>query len=175
MFHIDIEKQLGSEFWSNRYICDMNSIAQGIVLAGDIVDAERLIHSGLVTFTKFRVSDLDTELYQITTLNVQGQRSNTDLLPLFNTLRYDLTADGGRPSRKFYRGCLGEADINGSAVSPISTAFVDALGALFKAGVEGQGIVGPQGEFLLQVVQHPFVQMRQLRRGTRRRTQPIFQ
>lgn len=174
LYNIDVEKRLGSEYWTNRYITDMDSMAEGVTLGNDIVGAELLIHSELVTITKYRVSEGAGEAYTIVTVGEPGLNEQTNLLPLFNTLRFDLPAATGRPSRKFYRGVLGESDINGDAVQSTYVTFAAALSALLKPDIESQGIVDPQGQFLTGVVQWPFVQMRQLRRGTRKRGTPIF-
>lgn len=173
LWSIDIEKRLGSEFWSNRYIfSDLGEIDVND-MASDLVALEIGFHSELVTFTRYRASTLaeGDETYNIVPLNSFGSRSGQGtLLPLFNTLRFDLTAAVGRPSRKFYRGVLGEGDINGDAVitSPFGSAAV-TLSTFFAEGI-GNGLVDPQGGLLTGVTIHPFVQMRQLRRSRRRRS-----
>lgn len=172
---VDIQKVLGSEYWTNRYLLDMDSFSAAIDLQSAIITAEVALHSTLVQFDKARVSNLATEEFLVTPLGITGTRSPTDLLPLFNTLRYDFTAATGRPSRKYYRGVLGEGDINGSAVTSTFTTFEGLIEALFKENAESQGIVDPQDTLLTSAVRFPFVQMRQLRRGTRRRGTPIFQ
>ena len=177
LFKIDIEKQLSSEFWSNRYFVRTDTLANAIPQGQDIVDAERLIHSQLVTFTKLRVStaDPEDENYTIVPLAVNGGRSEIDLLPLFNTLRYDFTAASGRPSRKYYRGVLSQGDFTGDVVTYNPTDFEAAMEALFAVGPTGNGIVDPQEQLLTNAVRWIYVQMRQLRRGKTKRTTPIFQ
>jgi len=166
---VDIEKQRGTEFWTNVYYVDTEAITGAVPVANAIVEAERAITSDLVTFTKYRISDIDpeTELYVTQVLNLMGERHNeTHMLPLFNVLRVDMSTATGRPSRKYLRGVLCEADIE----------FNDIL-------------IGPQGVFdvaycqaleaipeLVDVDDQPFtainakstVGMRQLRRGSRR-------
>lgn len=171
LFTADIEKRLGSEFWSNRYILSADTLGAAVSEAGDLVTVERGFHNTSVTFTRFRVSTLaeGDETYSIVPINAQGLRSaGGTLLPLFNTLRFDLTAATGRPSRKFYRGVLGEGDISGDALTVDFSAFAaDLEGHLDpEAAVR---VVGPQGETLTDVTVYSFVQMRQLRRSRRKR------
>ena len=175
LYSVDIEKRLGSEFWSNRYIVNADSLAVARTAAETIVnDVEIPIHNSNVTFTRFRVSTMaeGDETYVIVPINQNGAVvSNSTLLPLFNTLRWDISAATGRPSRKFYRGVLTEADINGDAVTwTAPVGAVAALAALFGTGEATGTVVDPQGTTLTGVTQYPFVQMRQLRRSRRRRT-----
>lgn len=178
IYTLDIQKRLASEFWTNRYIVRGTNIASAVVTSELVVAQERTVHSTLVTFVNARVSDASTtEQYTIIPIGELGERNQTALLPLFNTLRLDFGASTGRPSRKYFRGVLGESDINGDAVLGFAefTAFANGLLNLF-AEVEGEdGIVDPQGTLLVSSDIYPFVQMRQLRRGKRRRATPIFQ
>lgn len=178
IWSLDIQKRLSSEFWTNRYFITANSIALAEAFADDIVAAERGIHSSLVSFVNFRVSDPgESEAYVIVPLGVNGTRDTTDLLPLFNTFRVDLVAAVGRPSRKFYRGVLGEGDINGEAVTlgTWATNFATVMTGLLGDSESDDQIIDPQGTLLTAVALYPFVQMRQLRRGRRKRSNPVFQ
>lgn len=172
LYTVDIEKRVGSEFWSNRYIVQATTLAAAQVVADDITGIERSFHINNVLFTRYRVSTLasNDDSYVIVPVGLLGQRVvGSSGLPLFNTLRMDFPAPSGRPSRKFYRGVLSEGDINGDA---ITESFVDAAsdisGLLGNEGIDG--IVDPQNQYLGSAVVHPFVQMRQLRRSRRRRT-----
>lgn len=178
IYSVDIQKRLASEFWTNRYIVRGTDIGPALIIANNLANIESEVHSTLVSFVNVRVSDAGvSEVYSIIPLNFTGQRAQTALLPLFNTLRVDMQAATGRPSRKFYRGVLGESDINGDAVQGFAE-FTDLVNALVNefAEIEGEdGLVDPQGTLLIGASLHPFVQMRQLRRGKRKRTTPIFQ
>lgn len=172
LFSVDVEKRLSSEFWSNRYIVRATSLALAQTFAGTIVAVEGQIHSSLVTFTRYRVSTVDQndENYVIIPLNAQGQRTTSQLLPLFNTLRVDIVPTSGRPSRKFYRGVLQEDDINGDAVINTFSAFIDNFVNDLIITETGPQIVDPQDTVFTDANIHPFVQMRQLRRSRRKRT-----
>jgi hypothetical protein len=175
-FQIDIEKKLGSEFWTNVYQAWAQDLATAQQFAGLIIAAERLIHNTAVLFTRHRVSSvaIGDGIYTVTAVNQFGQRSVGGLLPLFNTLRVDLNAASGRPSRKYYRGVLSEEDISGDAVdtSPF-VAFGNELFDLLQTDPMTTGIIDPQQERLTAVIIQPVVQMRQLRRSRRRRTSGV--
>lgn len=174
LFQVDIEKKLGSEFWSNRYIVEAPNIGEAGNFGLQIVAVERTIHSTLVAFTKLRTSStaVGDGIYNITPLSGSGNRSvvGTQLLPLFNTLRVDIRAATGRPSRKYYRGVLTENDINGDAVTESFSTLADDLDQLAGATPPAPRIVDPDGEVLSSPLVMPNVQMRQLRRSRRRRT-----
>lgn len=171
-FQVDIEKRLGSEFWTNVWQVSATDLAGATVVANAITAAERIGHSSAVTFTRHRVSSvaIGDGVYAITPIGLPGLATTGELLPLFNTLRMDLTAASGRPSRKYFRGCLGEGLISGDAVT--TSVFLTMsleIADIFSPGAEQSGIVDPQGELFNGIVIHPFVQMRQLRRSRRRR------
>ena len=172
IFQIDVEKRLGTEFWSNVYLVEVSAPAGATPIATQIISAEHAIHADVVTFTRYRLSSLteNDDFYQIVTMGFSGSRDiSTSLLPLFNTLRVDFTPSSGRPSRKFYRGVLTEGDIDGDAVNTAAFSVYPGLISLAFADVETPGLVDPQGTFFSSAVLHPFVQMRQLRRSRRRR------
>lgn len=173
-FQIDIEKRLGSEFWSNVYQVWSQDLANAQQMGALITAAERTFHSAQVTFTRFRASSvaIGDGIYSITAVGQPGLRNPNDtLLPLFNTLRFDFTAATGRPSRKYYRGVLYEGDIAGDAVNTANfVAGSNEIADLFQTDPMTNGIVDPQQELLTSLIVWPFVQMRQLRRSRRRRT-----
>ena len=175
LFYVEIEKRLGSEFWTNRYIVTSPTLViASNVLAVNLLNFERAFHADVVTFTRYRVSTVEVgdEQYVIVPISQQGLRGigSSTLLPLFNTLRVDLPAASGRPSRKYYRGVLLEGDISGDLVTFNFNSFMAALVDNFAETSEDAGVVDPQGEFFSNAVPMPNVQMRQLRRSRRRRT-----
>lgn len=175
LWSLDIEKYLGGEYWTNRYIINQTDITAAQASGLGITNFERSITSDLVTFTKYRVSDLDpaTDVYVIVPLGNLGQRgAATPLLPLFNVVRVDFGTGFGRPSRKYLRGVLVEGDISFNTISTdlitlINTNYADPL-------VAAPSYVDVDGEPIINRAVHPDVAMRQLRRGTRRRTEPII-
>lgn len=173
-FSLDIEKALGSETWTNRYILSNPSFESAILTANAIVLAERDIHAQGITFTRYRVADLDpsTDAFVIVPLGVSGNRTITTMLPLFNVARVDFPAGLGRPSRKYLRIGIAEADqTNGvfesSVIAEINTNYGQVLGDIDEyVDVDGE----PLGTGICQ----PAVAMRQLRRGSKRRATPVL-
>lgn len=173
LFKLDVEKLSGTEYWTNRYFLNASDLADAATMAPTIVNAERTIHLPAVTLTKWRVSDpFDEGTSFITTpINLPGTRTGSgDMLALFNTVRVDFPAGFGRPSRKYFRGVLTEGDIVGATLAAgVKTTVTNAVGAAFVIH-----LVDPQGTPLAAGVVSNFVQMRQLRRGRRKRTTPVI-
>lgn len=177
MIKLDIEKQLLGEYWTNRYFLDFTDPAAALIAGANIAGYEQAIHMENVLFTKYVVSDVDpsTDNYYSVPLNVYGDRSyggTVNFLPLFNVARVDFAAGAGRPSRKYLRLPLTEGDTETGALSSalialINTEYVAPLVALATfVDVDGTAIEGG--------TVFPQIGMRQLRRGTRRRTTPIL-
>ena len=171
LFQVDIEKRLNSEFWSNRWFVRANDLSRSTLFAQQIVTAERGFHAAAVTFTRFRSSTVAAgdDAYVVVPIGEVGLRGVGALLPLFNTLRMDFTAATGRPSRKYFRGVLGENDIDGAAMTTDFSDDATIIEGIFAIASEEEGIVDPQEQLLTAAVVHNLVQMRQLRRGKRRR------
>lgn len=177
MFTVDVEKVYEGEYWTNRYLLEIVSLSEGVSIGQTIADLERTIMGTWVLQTKFRVSDgtPGTDVYQIVQLNraCTGGVTEADHLPLFNVLRVDFNAiGGGRPSRKYLRGVLGEVsitgdDIQGSLITSTMTNYVTPLLAISQ-------FCDPDGQNFSNGVIWPKVAMRQLRRGSRRKTTPII-
>jgi hypothetical protein len=175
LWSVDIEKFTAGEYWTNRYIVNQPDITLAQASGLGITNFERSVTSDSVTFTKYRVSDLnpETDLYVIVPLGNLGQRSAaTPLLPLFNVVRVDFGTGSGRPSRKYLRGILVEGDITFNTISTdlitlINTNYADPL-------VAANAYVDVDGEEIINRAVYSNVAMRQLRRGSRRRTEPIL-
>jgi hypothetical protein len=175
VFKIDIEKQLGAEYWTNVYHCDVADLDAADDVALEVLDAERAIHHVTVTFTKRRVSDIvpNTDNFRTTPINLTGELNDpAALLPLFNVLRVDAVAQTGRPGRKYLRGCLTEGAITFDTIVPAAlttfdTGYSNAMDLITE-------LCDEDGDPFIDWQSNPKVGMRQLRRGSKRRTQPII-
>jgi hypothetical protein len=174
-YKIDIEKQLGTEFWSNSYLTDDPGLIDAIATAQDIVARERLVTHNTITFTKFRVSDVGPGGVTSTVvigLPGQGNASGT-VLPLFNVARVDFTAAAGRPSRKYLRGAITTgAVLPGGMLEAtireyINTSYANPMAADLN-------YVDVQGDEINSGACNMTIGMRQLRRGSKRRLNPII-
>lgn len=170
---LEIEKVLNGEYWVNRYFLS-TSLGDSASAAADILEVERDIHYTPITFTKMSmrtVAEGDFD-YVTAVLNVPGLNSigaGDTVLPLFNVVRVDLGAATGRPSRKYYRGCLTKAGISGMDIASATlTALLSATAPLPSVAA----LCDPQGTDLVSRAVFPLVAMRQLRRGSKKKSTP---
>lgn len=124
--------------------------------------------------TKARIDDnvKDTDNYDTVSYNREGEatHSTVELVPLFVVGRVDFdVSGGGSPSRKYLRAVLSEGDI--SFVSLGATA-ISRLNAFGDAIVAIGTICDPQGQLFVDAVVWPAPQMRQLRRGSKKKSTP---
>lgn len=175
IFKVDVQKQFAGESWTNRYLIDQTDLVSASLNANLIVSAERQFHPVQVEFTLVRTSDLvqGTDQFITVPLNLAGLGPNIgDWLPLFNTVRVDFSAGLGRPSRKYYRAILDEGNqTNGTLITELRNTIEGELLNL----LENIALVDPQGSPLSNPQVAARVQMRQLRRGSRRRATPPIQ
>lgn len=176
LYQVDIEKNYLGEYWTNRYLITAEDLVEAEGYGSQIVSFEQIIHADGILFTKMRVSDTfeNTDQYVSIALNTFGAYNVNEalLLPLFNVARVDFSPTAGRPSRKYLRGVLTEDDINYNQIvtnrlNSIQTDYVAPLMSLVP-------FVDPQQSVFFRASVSPFVGMRQLRRGSRRRTQPVL-
>lgn len=162
-----------AEYWTNRYFT-----TDPVNAAGDTIDALVAAHLPMLLnsclLTKARVDDNveNTDNFDTVSFNSTGTRTvgSDHMYPLFNTVRIDFdVSGGGRPSRKYLRGALLEGDVNfvtlaSSIITPANT-FADAIVAIGT-------ICDPQGNAFVDGVVWPAPQMRQLRRGSKKKPTP---
>lgn len=176
LWKIDIEKVHLGEFWTNRYIVDANDLGAAHLIGGDIVEIEQTVHKSPVTFTKYRTSDMSvgTDIYTTTNINQPGLDANiVSYLPLFNVVRVDFSTVGsGRPSRKYLRVLIDEANQNNGVLVNDFIAFMNTNYASLMQGL--QGFVDVDGQAISNGSTYPLVAMRQLRRGSKRRVEPVL-
>lgn len=179
IYQIDIEKEFRGEFWTNVY--HVQATLQGDALAAlqDVVAVERELHYVNINFTKGRCSQ-PTSLTAVGVLiplggtGAVGQSSG--LLPLFNTVNVVFTSENERANRKYYRGALVEDDITFTDIRPVWVANVTAsLQSLLSGPAHPNWVwVTKKGGSVNFVQASNQVGMRQLRRGSRRRRQPVL-
>jgi hypothetical protein len=173
-FQIDIEKNWTTEYWTNVYHVAATDLDDAKDQAELIIAVEQDIHNTAFTITKYRVSPYPGPSEgSIVAVNAPGEGPSGDMLPLFNVIRVDFPAPVGRPSRKYYRNGLTEAEQANGELSDTARdgyqAVVDGLTTnpdIHLVDVDGQ-VLGVGNVFKA-------VGMRQLRRGSRRRTEPII-
>lgn len=178
-FRIAIFKHaFGLRPYSNVYLVSAADLLAAQDMAMSLVTAETQFHYDNVTYDRVLVSSIaeDDDVFEVTPLATTGQLDATggEFLPLFNVIRVDFhVIGGGRPSRKYYRTPVPEANqidglLQDAALAAWQTRMDTFLSDIFTAGVAW---VDPDGQSIdAAAVQKP-VQMRQLHRK-RRRTPP---
>jgi hypothetical protein len=138
------------------------------------VTLEKTIHASTVSFTKMRTRQAGTtgNTGTITPLTGAGGRSVTAPMPLFNVFRIDFGVSGGRPSRKYIRGPLNSTDntsgaVTGTTITLLQNSYITPL-------LNMNVLCDPQGQAFVNGTAWPFVGMRQLRRGSKRKTTPVI-
>lgn len=175
-WRVTIEKYLAvaGEYWTNVYFLDSSSQAEAETAAQNLTNMERQFHAAPVLFTKWRVDDgqPNTDVYKTQPINLFGSRDpgQVQLMPLFVVARVDISvAGGGRPSRKYYRGVLLESDVNGMTID--GSFIINAIGTAFIGAPLGD-IADPDNQAAVSVSVSPITGMRQLRRGSKKKTTP---
>lgn len=173
---VEVFKSYLGEKWENVYLVDAPTSAQASVYGVELANMERRFHLTFIQFDYVRASTLaeGDDDYVIVPLGSFGQREATaNPLPLFVTLRVDVgVSGGGRPSRKYYRGVLEENLINYNAVDGTLRSSIAAVIQEVITGSEtwpAVPLVDPDNQHWALPVVNPAPQMRQLRRGRRRK------
>lgn len=174
LFQVTLQKRLSTEFWTNDYYVETDDLGAAATVAVEIAQAERLLHLEVVQYDTCRVRTtvVGDEIYRNFPITLAGARPVGEYLPLFNVFTFNLVPDSGRNSLKYIRGPVLKADqVNGGIVDAFKTGpaanYISALNAIEELrDVDNQPIVG----FSLKSQ----VGMRQLRRGSKRRTEPVI-
>lgn len=168
-YQVEIEKYYNGEYWINRYFVNGASLDDAVSAGAQIYAIERPLHGSNITFTKMavRTTAQGDFVYQTTVLNTMGTNANSgsEMMPLFVVLRVDLGVAGSKPSRKYYRGVLRENDVSAMTITSTS-GFNTIVGALANVAA----LCDPQGQDIITAVCSPNVGMRQLRRGSKKKT-----
>ena len=170
-YSVDIQKSLGGEYWTNRYLIIDASLEDAVTTGTAIAEAERQVHYANVIFDKLRVSTvaIHDNVYQIVALGTTGMLTAlTDYLPLWNVVRVDWNVNGGgRPSRKYLRLPVGEGNQNKGVLAPDVITFIENnyIAPIIDLGA----MVDPQSASIIGGVVMPLIGMRQLRRGSKKK------
>jgi hypothetical protein len=174
-WQIDVQKQLGTEYWTNVYHCAAANQTAAKAVAAEIVILERQMHRQVVTFTSYRVAPYPGPSEgTIIPIGQPGLLTGTLHLPLFNVLRVDFPAPTGRPSRKYYRLPIGEDDQTDGFINEATRLTFQSYVDTFFAEPESDSLIDVDGQPLTSGVVMRAVGMRQLRRGSRRRLLPVI-
>lgn len=174
VWELAIEKSLGSEYWLNVYHADVATQLEARNTALAVVNIERSVHSTQVAFTKMRIRNLSPlgQPGTVYPIGLTGQLGATTYLPLFVVARCDIAVPVGRPDRKFLKFPISVSNVENGNFTSTALAFwqanyCDAIIALTE-------LSDRTGQPYLEAGINPAVGMRQLRRGSRKKTTPII-
>jgi len=175
-YEITTHKYLGPDNkfkWSNNYNVLAATILDAQDYADQIADLEAAVLWDNVFIRKIEVKVVGASNGSTRNVAVQGLRADADpavQLPLFNTVRVTLIAGANRPSLKYFRPPLVEAEVEGFN---LTTAFTDFFDSTFVAPLAGLGVLcNQQGDLIIGYDVYQPVQQRQL--GWHRRSRPGF-
>lgn len=174
-FRITIEKNRPDtqRTWTNIYYVNVADLQTAITHIANFANAERALYPSFVYITKGRADDAvaNTDQYGTQVFNAAGLRTppNSDSAPLWVTARVDFTVAGfTSPSRKYLRGCLFESDFTinalGTDITALLNTYADTVVALPFCDVDMEDIIDG--------VPFPAPQMRQLKRGSKKKNTP---
>lgn len=178
IYQVDIEKSLtvggtNTVYWTNVYHVEADNSGDAINSGQGIVTAEKKVHLGSVSYTKMRVQATSPLAMSgtIVPLTGTGGRAGSSYLPLFNVFRVDFNVGGGRPSRKYLRGPVLPADVSNGAMQSAAITLINTyVTDLLNLSV----VCDPQGQNFVSGALFPNCGMRQLRRGSKRKTTSVL-
>ena len=180
VYQVDIEKTALSPastqvYWTNVYHVSAPDQATAVGQGNNIVTIEKTVHAANTTFTKMRVRNVSVlgMAPSIVPLTGTGGRATpADYLPMYCTARVDFGKATGRPNRKYLRVFLGESD---QANGNLTSTFENTMQVSYANQILALGFIcDSDGTLISSADAITQVQMRQLRRGSKRVTTPVI-
>lgn len=167
LWRIQIEKELGTEQWSNDYLTSDLILDDAQDLASGLLAWEKAIHTVDVNFVFVLISSttVGDRVFRHITVNEPGTLASSDYIPLFNTMRIDLGTSDSDPARKYYRCPIKESDISNGR---FTSGHIGTINGFITTYLETPGLLGhivtSKGNTVVEATVQPAVQMRQLHR-----------
>jgi hypothetical protein len=169
IYQVDIQKNLGTEYWTNVWHIDVADAAAAMAAALLLENAELGIHYSNVNFNKMLIRPYPVVAgdFVEVPLSIFGLRAGVADLALFNVARVVYIAASGKPGIKMFRGCLNEGDQEGvGEITDATRIYYETWADLVHGDVpemcKANGVLLGAGRINLNVG------MRQLRRGSKR-------
>jgi len=174
---IEIRKHAFGHSWANDYLVECPTLDDAESVANILIAFEQNIHYTVVMFDSARISTTTKfdRVFRHVVINETGtpDAAGQQFLPLFNTLRLDMTTLDSDPCRKYYRIPIPESEQTDGNFAP---GWISALDPQFPpvlaALPDGSSIVSNKGNIVINGSFHPLVQMRQLHRHKKKKVVP---
>jgi hypothetical protein len=172
-WQVVIQKQYGTEYYVNDYHVQADSAQAAAVQAELIVEIERAVHATTVSFINYRVKNAASSAQgTVYPIGESGLNPAGAMMPLYNTVRVDMAVEVGRPGRKYLRLPIQMA---ASSNGQFNSDFLNFMLDFYCLPLQNLGTVcKPNGQLFTLIRPVASVQMRQIRRGSKRRLQPII-
>lgn len=176
IYQIDTQKQMGGEYWTNRYFVEAGGFAAAIAAAEEIATLESSKSLSTVKFVSARASvpGSENDDYEVITLGFNGGVVSSDpSLPLFCVARMIFSKGPGRPDVKYFKAMVNVGGLQDPFT--IKQTTVADLNATLGVGLLGvEGLCSAEGTPYTRAAVDARIGMRQLRRGSKRKEQPII-
>jgi len=175
VYRITVEKFMAAvqEYWTNVYHVNAQGGADTVPITNAIVAAERKVLSTAAIVTKANITLPGAGSGSVLGANIYNQAGQIawggEGMPLFVTARVDFTVAGSRPSRKYIRAFLAE---DGVSFTTLAASYLTILQTYANDIVAVAGICDVDGQPLVSGAPKNYPQMRQLRRGSKKKVTP---
>jgi hypothetical protein len=174
VFQVDIQTDYYGEFISNRYFVDEPGLAEAAAIGVAIANLHAKLLPPSVKIDAIRASTpapADNQFFT-SPVNIPGTRAATSqTMPEFCRYRVDFQIGYRRPLRKFLLVPFEEdsegSSFTGGAVARVINDYINPLIALAS-------VCSAEGLPVINGSLNARIGMRQLRRGSKRRLQPII-
>lgn len=176
VYNIDVQKRLGTEYWTNRYHCVALTLEEALQIGLELSAKEAVVTVSEVSFVSVRASTPQPNdgVYLVEQTNYSGGVvTPTHALPLFVVVRVTFTKGPGAPDVKYYKGMANPdalADAFNYKQATVNALQIDLAAALLAT----EGLSSQAGLPYTNIKVDQRVGMRQLRRGSKKRDEPVI-
>lgn len=175
VFKVDIQYNYNTEYWTNVWYINTSDVASAKEWVDDFVAATLDMQQNAVTIDKARITPAPFIANTFTDypINTAGTGGSTPPVPLFNVVRMVMGKGTGRGVSHYIRGGVTPSNIGAdgnftSAAQTFNQSKADAIISLVPFPCDRNG------NLYETCTASPKVGMRQLRRGSKRRTTPVI-
>lgn len=176
VYQCDIQKVLAGQYWTNRYHVIGANFEEATQVGQAIAAIERAETISSIFFTSLRIStpQAGDDAYQVTPLSYYGSVvAAGNPLPLFVVVRVVFSKGPGRPDVKYYKGMANKDALNDAFT--YTQNLVAGLTEHLATPLQNiAGLSDALGQAYNLISIDGRIGMRQLRRGSKKKLQPII-